>query len=107
MKTNEYLKTIDFDPLDAGDVVRVLKETLEQDFECPEMTLFCIGKILDKNKEAYINILKNKTTEKQRKIDDLTSEVSKLKKQNEKAQNIELVPAKKKVVIVKKKVTNG
>ena len=90
MNSKEFLESVSYNYKDPSDVIRVITEALNSDFDVPEQKLFVIGTILDENKENYIRDLKR----------EICSLKGKLNKINKPAPDV----PKKKIVVVKKKV---
>lgn len=79
--TYKYNKSLKFDPANPKEVLDVLKKTIDcPDFNCDEQKLFCIGYILDSNKEKFITHLKKEKNEYKEKSIALEGEIEKLRK---------------------------
>ena len=109
MNCKQYLKSLEYDELDSQEIIEVLKATLNLEEFVPEQILFCVGKILDKNKEAYIKLLKkergelkSENIELKNKIASLENKIQKSSKEVSVNKTSDEIP-KKKVVIVRKK----
>lgn len=115
MICKEYLKTLEYDDLDPESITNTLKIILDKKDFGPEQILFCIGRVLDKNKESYIRFLKNMKSELKMENDQLKSKNKKLEdkikefeEKEVKSKNIHVNTAspKKKIVVLKRK-SNG
>ena len=92
-------------PADPKDVVNKIKGFLTHRELAPEQILFGLGLILDKNKEAYITMLKQDLVEMKHQLNAAVNENNKFRERLNKAEkNKAQYPLKKKVVIVRNKV---
>lgn len=116
MTCKEFLKSIEFDPIDPQSVLNAIKSATDVEFDDFAQNLYCIGYIIDKNKEAFIRKLKKETGEAKQKVSESEDKIKSLEVKLEKLRNqskpvskkIEqpkkVEPFKKKVIVVKKKV---
>ena len=118
MTSKDFLEKLDYNAIDPEDVIRAITEALNSNLKTSEEKLFVIGKILDANKEHYINELKRKISKHHANEQILEKEIAHLRKEVNKLafnQGLPLSPKKprtveepkKKVIVVKKKVNNG
>ena len=111
MNCKQYLKSLEYDEMDSQEVIEVLKKTLVLEEFVPEQILFCVGKILDKNKESYIKLLKKERGELKSENVELKNKVHSLELKLEKTKEtvtikkpeVTVEPPKKKIVVVRKK----
>ena len=108
MNCKQYLKSLEYDELDSQEIIEVLKSTLNLEEFVPEQILFCVGKILDKNKEAYIKLLKKERGELKSENIELKNKIASLENKLQKSKDLSVTEKsdeipKKKVVIVRKK----
>lgn len=80
VRAGDYLKTVEYDSMDADDVVRVIQEALNHNEFNSEQKLFVLGYILNKNKEEYIMTLKKRLNNQKVKM---RSQRSKFRKEQE------------------------
>lgn len=104
MSTKQYLKSLEYDDIDPVSVIEVLKTILNKEGFAPEQILFCVGKVLDKNKESYIKLLKKMKGELKMENDQLKAKAEKLeakiKEYEEKEAKAAEVKAKKPAIQV-------
>jgi len=106
MNCKEYLKSLDYDETDPIAVIEVLKQTLAVEEFVPEQILFCVGYIMDKNKEKFIKKLKQECSEAKIKFHESEDKIKSLElKLNETIEKpkVAVEQPKKKVVVVRKK----
>ena len=90
---------------DPKEVVKRIKIFLTHVELAPEQILFGLGLILDKNKEAYITVLKQDLVEMKHQLNAAVNENNEFRKRLNKAEkNKAQYPLKKKVVVVRSKV---
>ena len=101
LKTTDYLKNLEYDPMDAESVVEVLKEILTTDeLEVPEQRLFVIGFVVNKNKEDYIISLK-------KRLNNAKTSYRQLKSKGVAVPKKPAQSPKKKYIVRRKKTTDG
>ena len=97
----KYLKSLEIDYLEPDSVLKAIKQTLDTDFPDPEQKLYCIGYIIDRNKEDYIRLLK-------KNANDIKLEFEQYKKNSKPVETKNQALPKKRVIVVKKgKRLNG
>lgn len=104
----KYVESLEYNELDSLSVINAIKDVLSVEKFKPEQTLYCIGYILDKNKEEYIKVLKKDASKSKVEYEEAKNKIISLESKIKRLQNYSKPktvepPKKKKVVIVRKK----
>lgn len=99
MNYKDLLKDVDY--TNPEDVVKCGLSILQDNEMANEQKLYALGLLINKNKEQYINEIKNRLIKRCEELDQLKSENAALKKKVTSSQSSE--PKKKVVIKVKRK----